>query len=178
MRRGLHLATYNAYQSIIRGGHILLTMRISDEAVYSHGDKLDLLLCCAIMGGATYVARGYSGDLKHLTGLIKGGILHKGFALIDVFSPCVTFNLDNTHAFFKSRVAKLEQGGHDKSDWKTACEQAMMWGETIYIGLFFETDARDTPVDLDPVLSEGGPLARRPLGLTKEQARWMLQRMS
>ena len=45
VRRGLHLATYNAYQSIIRGGHILLTMRISDEAVYSHGDKLDLLLC-------------------------------------------------------------------------------------------------------------------------------------
>jgi Pyruvate flavodoxin/ferredoxin oxidoreductase, thiamine diP-bdg len=64
------------------------------------------------------------------------------------------------------------------SDWKTACEKAMMWGETIYIGLFFETDARDRPVDLDPVLSEGGPLARRPLGLTKEQARWMLQRMS
>ena len=135
-------------------------------------------ITCAIMGGATYVARGYSGDVKHLTGLIKGGILHKGFALIDVFSPCVTFNLDNTHTFFKSRVTKLEQGGHDKNDWKTACDKAMMWGETIYTGLFFETDARDTPVDLDPVLSEGGPLARRPLGLTKEQARRMLQRMS
>jgi len=135
-------------------------------------------ITCAIMGGATYVARGYSGDVKHLTGLIKGGILHKGFALIDVFSPCVTFNLDNTHAFFKSRVSKLEQGGHDKSDWKAACEKAMMWGETIYTGLFFETDARDTPVDLDPVLSEGGPLAHRPLGLTKEQARRMLQWIS
>ena len=45
VRRGLHLNTYNAYQSIIRGGHIFLTMRICDQEIYSHGDKLDLLLC-------------------------------------------------------------------------------------------------------------------------------------
>ena len=45
VRRGLHLYTYNAYQSIIRGGHIFLTIRVSDQEVYSHGDKLDLLLC-------------------------------------------------------------------------------------------------------------------------------------
>ena len=45
VRRGLHLNTYNAYQSIIRGGHIFLTVRVSDERIYSHGDKLDLLLC-------------------------------------------------------------------------------------------------------------------------------------
>ena len=45
VRRGLHLYTYNAYQSIIRGGHIFLTVRVSDEEIYSHGDKLDLLLC-------------------------------------------------------------------------------------------------------------------------------------
>ncbi len=45
IRRGLHLYTYNAYQSIIRGGHILLFMRVSDQQVDNHGDKLDLLLC-------------------------------------------------------------------------------------------------------------------------------------
>lgn len=45
VRRGLHLNTYNAYQSIIRGGHIFLTVRISDQEIYTHGDKLDLLLC-------------------------------------------------------------------------------------------------------------------------------------
>ncbi len=44
VRRGLHLSTYNAYQSIIRGGHIFLTVRVSDEELLSHGDKLDLLL--------------------------------------------------------------------------------------------------------------------------------------
>ena len=45
VRRGLHLTTYNAYQSIIRGGHIFLTVRVSDDKIYSHGDRLDLLLC-------------------------------------------------------------------------------------------------------------------------------------
>ena len=44
-RRGLHLYAYNAFQSIIRGGHILLTVRIRDEEVHSHGDSIDLLLC-------------------------------------------------------------------------------------------------------------------------------------
>ena len=45
IRRGLHLYTYNAYQSIIRGGHIFLIMRVSDQEVGNQGDKLDLLLC-------------------------------------------------------------------------------------------------------------------------------------
>ncbi len=45
VRRGLHLYTYNAYQSIIRGGHIFLAVRVSDQPVGNHGDKFDLLLC-------------------------------------------------------------------------------------------------------------------------------------
>ena len=69
VRRGLHLSTYNAYQSIIRGGHIFLTLRICDEKLYSHGDKLDLLLCLNqdtmdrhlhLMGPGTRVV--YNGD--------------------------------------------------------------------------------------------------------------------
>ena len=45
IRRGLHLNAYNAYQSIIRGGHIFLTLRVSDQPIFTHGDKLDLLVC-------------------------------------------------------------------------------------------------------------------------------------
>ncbi len=44
-QRGLWLNAYNAYQSIVRGGHIFLTMRISDQKIYNHGDSLDMLLC-------------------------------------------------------------------------------------------------------------------------------------
>ena len=45
VRRGLHFNAYNAYQSIIRGGHIFLTIRVSDRPVHTHGDKIDLLVC-------------------------------------------------------------------------------------------------------------------------------------
>lgn len=44
VRRGLHVNAYNAYQSIIRGGHIFLTLRTSDEPLLSHGDKIDVLV--------------------------------------------------------------------------------------------------------------------------------------
>ncbi len=58
----------------------------------------------AIVGGATYVARAFSGKQKHMVEMIKGAIQHKGFALVDVFSPCVTYNKDNTYQWFNPRV--------------------------------------------------------------------------
>ena len=131
----------------------------------------------AIMNGATYVARAYSSEIKHLTDLIKGGVQHKGFALIDVFSPCVTFNLDNSHNFFKARVRKLEDEGHDPSDWAAACEKAMAWGDEIYIGKFYHLkNDKESLTDLEPVLRDG-PVAKREGGLTEEQADRILQRM-
>src|SRR6266852_1493247 len=61
-------------------------------------------IALAIAAGATFVARGFSGEQRHLTDLIKEGLQHKGFSFIDVFSPCVTYNLDNTGPWFKQRV--------------------------------------------------------------------------
>ena len=131
----------------------------------------------AIMNGATFVARGYSGDVRHLTDLMQQAIEHKGFALVDVFSPCVTFNLDNTHNFFKDRVVKLEDEEHNTSDWKLACEKAMEWGDIIYTGVFFKHPEAPPLNQREPVLDAGGPLAFRELGLTVEQAEGILGRM-
>ena len=130
----------------------------------------------AIMNGATFVARGYSGDGKQLVALMKKAIRHKGFALIDIFSPCVTFNHDNDYEFFRPRIKRLEDEGHDSTDWKAACEKAMVWGDTIYTGLFLQKEA-PTLSQLEPVLDEGGPLALRPLGLSREQTQKIIQRM-
>ena len=130
----------------------------------------------AIMNGATYVARGYSGDVRHLTELIKGGIQHKGFALIDIFSPCVTFNNDNGHPFFKERVRTLEDEGHTTADWKTACEKAMLWGDTIYTGLFFKAGSQESLDQREPVL-ERGPMALRELGISEEQGKRLIRGM-
>jgi len=130
----------------------------------------------AIMSGATFVARGFTADGKQLCELMKQGIQHRGFALIDVFSPCVTFNHDNGYDFFKPRVKKLEDEGHDTSDWKAACEKALEWGDTIYTGIFLQREA-PTLGDLEPVLETGGPLAHRSLGLSKEDSQRVLGRM-
>ncbi len=125
----------------------------------------------AIMNGATFVARGYSGDTKQLTMLMMQAIQHEGFALINVYSPCVTFNHDNDFPFFKPRVTRLEDEGHDTGDWKAACEKAMVWDDTIYTGLFLQKKHTPTLEQQEPVLSQGGPLSQRPLGLSREQAR-------
>jgi 2-oxoglutarate ferredoxin oxidoreductase subunit beta len=131
----------------------------------------------AIAAGATYVARGYTGQVKHLVDLIKGGIQHKGFALIDAFSPCVTFNLDNTHEFFKHRTKKLEDMGHDPTDFAAAIQKSYEWGDEIPIGLFWKRDDLPTLDQLEQILDEGGPLARRPLGVSPEIARSLVREL-
>jgi len=134
-------------------------------------------LTSAIMAGATFVARGYSGDIKQLTELMKNGIRHKGFSLIDIFSPCTTFNLDNDHPFFKQRVKRLEDEDHDPADWKTACERAMEWGDTIYTGLFFKSGDVPALSQREPILKDGTPLVHRPLGLSEKQTQKIISRM-
>ena len=70
----------------------------------------------ALSAGATFVARGFSGEQKHLTELIKQAIQHKGFSFLDVFSPCVTYNHDNTFQWFRPRVKKLEDESRVRLD--------------------------------------------------------------
>jgi 2-oxoglutarate/2-oxoacid ferredoxin oxidoreductase subunit beta len=131
----------------------------------------------AMAGGATYVARGFTGQIRHLTELIKGGIQHRGFSLIDTFSPCVTFNKDNTHEFFKQRTRKLEDQGHDPTDFMTAMQKGYEWGDEIPIGLFWKRDDLPSLDQLEPVLEEGGPIARRPLGINSEMARALVSEL-
>ena len=130
----------------------------------------------AIACGATYVARGFSGNQKHLVGLVKGAIEHRGFAFVDVFSPCVTYNKDNTHEFFKQRTKKLEDLGHDPTDFHAALDRGREWDEEIPIGLFYKRDAPSLD-ECEPLLASGGPLALRPLGVSPEDARWILDEL-
>jgi len=126
----------------------------------------------ALSAGATFIARGFSGDQKHLTDLIKQGLEHKGFSFIDIFSPCVTYNHDNTYPWFKQRVKKLEDdASYDSSNWMMACERSQIWGEEIPIGKFFHSTDRPSLDQAEPVLDTGGPLALRELGIPAEVTR-------
>ncbi|HYG36145.1 MAG TPA: thiamine pyrophosphate-dependent enzyme [Clostridia bacterium] len=132
----------------------------------------------AMVGGATYVARGFSGKQKHLVEMLKGAIQHKGFSLVDVFSPCVTYNKDNTYQWFNPRVKALEDQGHDPTDFDQAFEKASLWGNEIPIGLFWKRTDLPTLEELEPVLQDGqGPLAFRKLGVSEEQAQWLVEEL-
>ena len=122
-------------------------------------------LTFALAAGATFVARGFSGDPKHLHDLIKAGIQHKGFSFIDVFSPCVTFNKTNTYDYFRKRVYKYESPDRENfADAYRACEE---WGDKIPIGIFYQVK-RNTYEENDPVYRKG-PLVDMPYrGILKE----------
>ena len=121
-------------------------------------------IALALVSGATYVARAFSGDPDHMASLIAGGIRHHGFALVDVFSPCVTYNKLNTYQWFRPRVYKLEgELGYDQGDVRGAMTKSFEWGDRIPLGLFYK-DEQLTYEDSDPAL-RNGPLVRRELGM-------------
>src|SRR6202047_2238092 len=112
-------------------------------------------IALALVSGATFVARAFSGEPNHMADLISAGIQHKGFALIDVFSPCVTYNKVNTYAYFKKRCYKLEdEKGYDSASVGAATERAHEWGDRIPIGLFYQSE-QPTYESSDLVLRKG-----------------------
>ena len=93
-------------------------------------------IALALASGATFIARGFSGEALHLAELIEQGMQHKGFALIDVFQPCVTYNMVNTYGFFQKKTYRLDQEGHDNTDFEAAMRKAHET-ERLPIGLFY-----------------------------------------
>jgi len=115
----------------------------------------------AIVSHATFVARGFAGDPAHLQGLIVEAVRHRGFSYIDVFQPCVTFNYLNTYEWFRQRIYKLEEEGHDHTDKRKALEKSLEWGNRIPIGIFYK-EKRPTYRDNLPQV-EGRPLTTMPI---------------
>ena len=133
-------------------------------------------LALALVSGATYIARGYSGEPNHLSDLISAGIQHKGFALIDVFSPCVTYNKLNTYAFFKKRIYKLEDDKtYDSNNAKAAMEKADEWGDRIPIGVVYKNLQ---PTYEDSVAAfKNGPLTKQSVNVDRKVFSGLIEEM-
>lgn len=119
----------------------------------------------ALLGGATFVARGFSGDASGLARIMAQAIAHRGFSLVDVLSPCVTYNKLNSYAWFRERVYKLEEKGHDPSSLEAAVKVCLDWEERIALGVLYRTE-RPTYEQEDPSLARFGPLVKHKLGLS------------
>lgn len=126
----------------------------------------------ALVSGATFVARGFSGSADQLSDVMAQAISHKGFSLVDVFSPCVTYNKLNTYPWFRQRVYDLKSEGHDPSSWETALQKARGNSERIPLGVFYKADS---PAYEDQELSyKLGPPVKQKLGCSAEEASTLL----
>ncbi len=119
-------------------------------------------LALAIAAGASFVARSYAADTEHLAKMISLAIRHKGFSLVDIFQPCVSFNRTNTYEYYQKRLYKLENDeNYDPSDRIAAFKKSLEGGEKIPIGLFYRCN-RPVFEDELPAI-RGGPLVKLPL---------------
>ncbi len=95
-------------------------------------------LLLALTSGATFVGRGFSGQPKELAELIVQGMDHQGFAVIDVFSPCTTFNKVNTFKFYREQTERLPSD-HDATSLGEAMKMAVS-PDPLYLGVFYKEE--------------------------------------
>jgi len=117
-------------------------------------------LAIAVAQECSWVGRGFAGELEHLTGLYKQALTHRGFALLEVLQPCVSFNKVNTFQWYKQRVYHVEgEPDYDPENEIWAYQKAKEWGERIPIGVIYR---RPRPLleECHPAL-QAGPLVRQ-----------------
>lgn len=96
----------------------------------------------ALASGATFVAQGFSQDIKELTALVAQGIQHQGFSFINVFSPCVTFNKINTYEWYKNHITSLQNiNDYDSANRVQAMETIMEY-EGLVTGLLYQNSGK------------------------------------
>ncbi|RBA04377.1 2-oxoacid:ferredoxin oxidoreductase subunit beta [Staphylococcus arlettae] len=104
----------------------------------------------AISSGATFVAQGFSSDIKSLTKMIEEAINHDGFSFVNVFSPCVTYNKVNTYDWFKENLTSIEDiEDYDATDKQNAMRNILAY-ESLVKGIVYqdsETPSYESQID-------------------------------
>jgi 2-oxoglutarate/2-oxoacid ferredoxin oxidoreductase subunit beta len=115
-------------------------------------------IAMAITAGATFVARAYAGDIPFTTEIMLAALQHKGFAIVDIFQPCVSFNKVNTYDWFRQNLYKLEN--HNAQDKMAALQKAFETGK-LPIGIFYNVDKPTYEEQVTELAN--GPLAKQSL---------------
>ena len=115
-------------------------------------------LALAITQGATFVAQGFAGDTRHLSHLIKEAAEHRGFAVVNVLQPCVTFNKINTYSWFKERLERVEGRGERL---RIEALQMVLERQKIPVGIIYR-EHRATYEESLPQLTEKPLVEKEP----------------
>ena len=124
-------------------------------------------MALAIAMDCSFVARGFAGDGAQLKELMKAAITHKGFALLDILQPCVTFNKINTYEWYRQRVYHIEPE-YNPEDRIEAFRRALEWGDRIPAGIIYKNN-RPILEERIPVL-QNAPLVRQSFDKSKLEA--------
>lgn len=95
-------------------------------------------LTLALSSNASFVARGYAGDMPGLIGLVKEAMNHRGFSLLDVLQPCPTFNKVNSYQWYQERIYNLGED-YQPTDVKLAWDKAHEV-EKLPVGIFYRNN--------------------------------------
>jgi 2-oxoglutarate ferredoxin oxidoreductase subunit beta len=164
--RGNHSITHIVHDNLIYGLTTGQTSPTSEQGFKTKSTPDGVIerqvnpLGLALEAGASFIARGFAGEHEHLKELIRSAMLHRGYSLVDVFQPCVTFNHVQTYDYYRDRLYRLETiEGYDSTSHAAAHEQAHKWGDQLPIGVIF-TEER-------PVYTEEIEHLKQPLALKK-----------
>lgn len=175
--RANHDVTYLVYDNAVYGLTKGQTAPTSPEGFISSSTPAGVVeqpvhpLALALAAGATFVARGFAGAADHLAQLIVQGMEHRGFALIDILQPCVTFNHLNTYEFYRERVYQLSATRYKPTDRQKAMEKALEWDAKIPLGVLYQSEERPAYHERESPLA-AGPLVDAPLGTTDVAKLW------
>ena len=125
-------------------------------------------LLVALAAGATFVARTFSGNREHMAEVMKAAILHRGYALVDILQPCVSFNKVNTFAYYKEHTYPLEPD-YDAGNLETALLRSLEYGPKIPLGILYRVE-RPTYHQQRPALYDGTPMIDKTVPLAEVQA--------
>lgn len=122
----------------------------------------------ALSSGATFVAQGFSNDIKGLTKMIEDAIQHDGFSFVNVFSPCVTYNKINTYDWFKEHLTSLDEiEGYDTSNKQQAIQTVLEYDSLIKGIVYQDTETPSYESQIEDF--ECTPLAHQSLELDASQ---------
>jgi 2-oxoglutarate ferredoxin oxidoreductase subunit beta len=116
-------------------------------------------LLLAISLGAGFVARAFSGDREHLVAVMTEAVRHKGYSLVDILQPCISFNKINTFQWYSKRIYRLDDS-YDATDKAQAIQKSMEWGDRIPVGIIYREE-KPTYQDKVDFLKSGAPLVDR-----------------
>lgn len=159
----VQLVHNNQIYGLTKGQGSPTTARGQKTSMQFDGTYTDPLnpLALAISLGATFVARSFSGEKEHLKEILKKAINHKGYALIDILQPCVSFNKINTFKWYKDRVYKLDETYNPKDKIEAFKKTQEFGDDGIPIGIFYIDETKKTYAESHPVLKSGYNLIDR-----------------